>query len=234
MPKNKFDTFLNIEKKKNYFIELQSKLRQEEINYEIYPAEKDRFRALKFFEPEDTKLIILGQDPYYLAGQADGLAFSTRQNKCPRSLNNMLKELIKDYPNSIIETYSLESWAKQGILLINTTLSVRSKTPNSHSALGWDIFVKNLIKYVIGFNPKVLFGLWGKQAQDFVKEFIDLKLISRDQIIACSHPSPLSYSRSTNSFKDFNFYKKVNQKLTKPIDFSLRKENHDSNIKRIK
>ncbi|QBF34631.1 uracil-DNA glycosylase [Mycoplasmopsis phocirhinis] len=231
---NKFLTFLQNEKQKNYFIELEQKLKNEQQFYSIYPNDTLRYRALEFFEPEETKLIILGQDPYYLANQADGLAFSTQLNKCPRSLANMIKELLKDYPQSVVETYSLNSWAKQGVLLLNTVLSVREKQPNSHQNLGWSQFILNLIKFVYLNNQNTLIALWGNQALKFIQPLIEQQIIKPQNMIVCSHPSPLSYARGKVSFKDFNFYKKVNQRLTIPIDFSLRKDDNDYYIKRIK
>ncbi|MCT4469720.1 uracil-DNA glycosylase [Mycoplasma sp. HS2188] len=221
---NKFTEFLHKEQQKDYFIELKQKLKLEQEKYTIYPSDNDRYRALEFFEPEDAKLIILGQDPYHLPNQADGLAFSTKQNQCPRSLANMIKELLKDYPQAKIETFSLDSWAKQGVLLLNTVLSVREKEPNSHKYLGWEKFVLNLLQFVYESNSNVLIALWGNQALKFVQPLVDSGVINAKNMIVCSHPSPLSYSRGKVSFKDFNFYKKVNAKLLNPIDFSIRKE----------
>ncbi|WP_029609054.1 uracil-DNA glycosylase [Mycoplasma simbae] len=224
MAKNSFQDFIQSQHNLDYFKKLQSFIDQDEQKYNIYPLKQHRYRTLSFFEPIDTKLIIIGQDPYHLPHQADGLAFSTHLDTPPRSLSNIIKEVKKDYPECLIQTYSLDSWAKQGVLLINTVLSVREKQPNSHANMGWEIFVANLIEFIINIKKDIVFGIWGNSAYQFIKPFIDKGLINPEQIIYCSHPSPLAYARTNKSFKDFGFFKKVNQKLDQNIDFSLRKE----------
>lgn len=214
--KNKFDDFLKIEKEKEYFKEILNKIAIEEKNHVIVPKLSERFKALQFFEPEETRVIIIGQDPYYLENQADGLAFSTTLNKTPKSLFNMMIEIKKDYPDTIFETNSLDYWALQGVLLINSSLSVNLNYPNSHANFGWDKFVKNLIKYIISFNKKVVFGILGNNA----KKIIDSLVINWDNVVFSAHPSPLSYYRG---FKDSHFFKRINDKLDKKIDFSIRK-----------
>ncbi|MGV2393795.1 UNVERIFIED_CONTAM: hypothetical protein O8I53_13100 [Campylobacter lari] len=106
--KNKFFEFIKQESLKPYFKDLNNKINKEAKTNIIYPKKENIFECLKYFEPEETKLIILGQDPYFLKNQADGLAFSTNLDKCPRSLSNIIKEIKKDYPEAIVETYSLK------------------------------------------------------------------------------------------------------------------------------
>lgn len=222
--KNKFYDFLENESKQDYFKLILEKVDKSSKNSVIWPKKSNWFRALTFFEPNETRLIIIGQDPYHNPNQADGLAFSTRLQKCPKSLANIIKEVKKDYPNSIFETYSLDFWAKQGVLLINTVLTVEEFKANSHKDIGWQQFVFKLIEFIANINQNVIFGLWGKQSYQFIKPLIESSKISENQIIYTSHPSPLSYARTNQSFKDSNFFIKVNSKLTKSIDFSMRKE----------
>ncbi|UUD35145.1 uracil-DNA glycosylase [Mycoplasmopsis caviae] len=222
--KNSFKEFLKQEEVKEYYKELIGKIKVEEKKNNIFPPESLRFEALNYFEVEETKLIIIGQDPYYLKGQADGLAFSTQSDKCPKSLQNILKELKKDYPETIIETFSLKSWVKQGVLLINTCLSVNENSPLSHKNFGWEIFVINLIKQILSKNKNVIFGIWGNDAKKVLEIVQKDYKIDEKQIIITSHPSPLAYSKTSNSFKDSKFFKRVNSQLTNPINWDLRKD----------
>ncbi|WP_029513260.1 uracil-DNA glycosylase [Mycoplasmopsis primatum] len=217
--KNKFWDFIEHERNQEYFQNLMKKIEIEKQRHNVFPEDKNIFECLKYCEPEDLKLIIIGQDPYYLKDQADGLAFSTQNKQCPKSLQNILKELKKDYPNTIIETYSLKSWAKQGVLLLNSSLTVNENMPKSHSNFGWKIFVSNLLDYIIKLNNKVIFGIWGNDALALVKNKID-----NNRIIFTTHPSPLAYAKTNHSFKDSNFFIKVNNKLEEKINFDLRKE----------
>ncbi|WP_029905510.1 uracil-DNA glycosylase [Mycoplasmopsis opalescens] len=223
--KNSWKTFLDNETKKPYFTDLLEKIRLEENNKKVVPEKQNIFRAFNYFEIEETKVILLGQDPYHTNNFADGLAFSSQTNKCPKSLNNILKELKKDYPEVLIETFSLENWAKQGILLLNTCLTVNENQAFSHHNYGWEIFIDNLLQYVIQKNNNIIFVLWGKAA---LKVFENLPKELSHNIkgkIVTSHPSPLSYARGKSPFKNYSFFKKLNNMLDKPIDFSLRKEN---------
>ncbi|QSF13674.1 uracil-DNA glycosylase [Mycoplasma sp. Mirounga ES2805-ORL] len=222
--KNSFKWFLDEESQKYYFKKIVNKLDQlEQSGQTIYPKKKDRFRALDFFKPSETKLIIIGQDPYFLENQADGLAFSTRDSKCPRSLQNIIKEIKKDYPESVFETYQLDYWAKQGVLLLNAVLSVEANKVNSHIDLGWKEFIFNLLDFVLKHNSKVIFGLWGNNAKKLFEEFKTKFNYKNITYLLTSHPSPLSYSKTNRSFKDSMFFKKINEMLESEIDFSIRK-----------
>lgn len=223
--KNKFLCFIEQEKQKEYFKKLLKKIENESKTHNVFPQKENWFRCLKYFEPEEIKLIIIGQDPYFLKGQADGLAFSTELNVCPRSLNNIFKELKKDYEDIKIETYSLEQWARQGVLLINATLTVNENAAGSHRNFGWEIFLDNLLNFIFKNNPKVITGIWGNEAHEIMEPIIKkYNLKENERYIKTSHPSPLSYSRTNRSFKDSKFFKRVNNLLDKPIDFNLRKE----------
>ena len=215
--KNSFKKFLEQEQLKPYYFALMERINFEEQNHLILPKIENRFRALDFFEASETKVIILGQDPYYLENQADGLAFSSLLDRTPKSLANMRKEIQKDYPESVFETNRLDYWAKQKVLLLNTCLTVNLNLPNSHKNFGWEIFVHNLLNFIIQENPNVIFGVLGNNALEVVKKLN----VNPKQIIFAAHPSPLSYTRG---FKDSHFFKRINDMLEEKIDFSIRKE----------
>ncbi|WP_406614725.1 uracil-DNA glycosylase [Mycoplasma corogypsi] len=217
------DSFLNIlrrEGQKPYFEQILSNLKTCPNDLSIYPHQVDMFRAFEFFQVEQTKVIIIGQDPYHTEGVADGLAFSTRSNKTPPSLKNMFKELLKDYPKTKIETNSLVDWAKQGVLLLNTVLTVEQGKPNSHQKFGWQTFTRSVLDEVCYQNPNVILVLLGKKAQQFAK---GVKLDPHN-IIAIAHPSPFSYR---HGFENSSLFKLINQKLKKqgqqPIKWDLLK-----------
>jgi len=166
----------------------------------IFPKMDDIFRSLSFSAPKDINVVIVGQDPYHSYGQANGLAFSVNEGtKLPPSLKNIYKELGNDL--GIIESKNgnLESWAKQGVLLLNTILTVEESRPGSHQGIGWeeitDCFLKN-----IGNNGAVVFILWGAKAQD--KENVIVK--KNNLIIKSPHPSPLSAYRGFFNSKPFS------------------------------
>ena len=166
----------------------------------IFPKMDDIFRSLSFSAPKDINVVIVGQDPYHSYGQANGLAFSVNEGtKLPPSLKNIYKELGNDL--GIIESKNgnLESWAKQGVLLLNTILTVEESRPRSHQGIGWeeitDCFLKN-----IGNNGAVVFILWGAKAQD--KENVIVK--KNNLIIKSPHPSPLSAYKGFFNSKPFS------------------------------
>ncbi|MDD4028003.1 MAG: uracil-DNA glycosylase [Bacilli bacterium] len=203
---NDWDYILKDEFQKEYFIDLIIFLNNENKNKIIYPKKEDLFKALKMTSYKDTKILILGQDPYHGEGEANGLCFSVDNNiKNPPSLQNIFKELQSDL--NVIRTESdLTDWAKQGILLINTVLTVEKDKPFSHKNRGWETFTDEIIKKLNERKDPVIFVLWGNAARS-KKQYITNKT---HYIIESAHPSPLSYSRG---FKDSKPFSKVNNIL---------------------
>ena len=166
----------------------------------IFPKMDDIFRSLSFSAPKDINVVIVGQDPYHSYGQANGLAFSVNEGTTlPPSLKNIYKELKNDLGIKESENGNLESWAKQGVLLLNTILTVEESRPGSHQGIGWeeitDCFLNN-----IGNNGAVVFILWGAKAQD--KENVIVK--KNNLIIKSPHPSPLSAYKGFFNSKPFS------------------------------
>ena len=180
---------LSDEFNKNYFTELKQFLLEEKKQHAIYPRGSDIFNAFNFTPFEKIKVVILGQDPYHGNGQAHGLSFSVPDGvKKPPSLKNIFKELAEDLQIPIAKTGNLTSWAKQGVLLLNATLTVRSKKAGSHQKKGWEKFTDAIIKKISTEKEGVIFLLWGRFAQDKVK-LIDK---NKHQILTAPHPSPFS------------------------------------------
>ena len=180
---------LSDEFNKNYFIKLKQFLLEEKKQHTIYPRGSDIFNAFNFTPFEKIKVVILGQDPYHGNGQAHGLSFSVPDGvKKPPSLKNIFKELAEDLQIPIAETGNLTSWAKQGVLLLNATLTVRSKKAGSHQKKGWEKFTDAIIQKISTEKEGVIFLLWGRFAQDKVK-LIDK---NKHQILTAPHPSPFS------------------------------------------
>ena len=162
---------------------------EEKKQHTIYPRGSDIFNAFNFTPFEKIKVVILGQDPYHGNGQAHGLSFSVPDGvKKPPSLKNIFKELAEDLQIPIAETGNLTSWAKQGVLLLNATLTVRSKKAGSHQKKGWEKFTDAIIQKISTEKKGVIFLLWGRFAQDKVK-LIDK---NKHQILTAPHPSPFS------------------------------------------
>lgn len=178
----------------------------------IYPEDKDVFRAFDLCKIEDLKVIILGQDPYYNRGQANGLAFSVNSGvKLPGSLKNIFKELHDDLGLPIPTNGDLSSWARQGVLLLNSSLTVEEKKPNSHKDLPWGNFTDAIIKYLSDNYSGLVFVLWGNYAQK-KEALIDG---NKHLIIKSSHPSPLSARHSFFSSKPFSRINSYLKKLGK-------------------
>ncbi len=157
--------------------EIKKFLQAERKIKNIYPAGKDVFRAFDLCPYENTKVVIIGQDPYHSEGTADGLAFSTRQAKTPPSLQVIFKEIYKDlniqYMHNLtyeefFPTNNLEKWSQLGILLLNTVFTVEENKPNSHKDLGWDLVIKKVFEGLNRRKQQVVFLLWGKEAQKYV------------------------------------------------------------------
>lgn len=200
---------LKAEFEKPYFAELTEKVRNEYLQETVFPQETKLFRAFELVEPEDVRVVILGQDPYHTPGVADGLAFSTQStNKVPPSLQNIFKELraegfdTKDDPD-------LTRWATQGVLLLNASLSVRSGEANSHADYGWHQFTDAVIHAISEREKHVVFMLWGNYAKG-KQPLIDG---ARHLLLTGVHPSPLSAHRGffgSTHFRLANEYLKAN------------------------
>lgn len=201
-----YKIFFENEFKKDYFFHLDKLVEQAYLNNNVYPAYENIFKAFSYFDISKTKLLILGQDPYHVKNMADGLAFSTKLNICPKSLNNIFKEIESDF--GIKRTnYNLEDIAQQGVMLINTTLTVKENEAFSHKDYGWDIFVRNFLNFLSSNNKNVIYLLMGKNAYTFEDEISQYL-----EILKTSHPSPFSYHLSLKNSKTF---KKINDILDK-------------------
>ena len=199
---------LNEEFEKTYFQEIISFLdHQKKLGKTIFPEESLIFNAFNQTSFEDIHVVILGQDPYHGAKQAHGLSFSVPDGiKIPPSLKNIFKELGSDIGKEIPKTGNLIHWAKQGILLLNASLTVEENKPMSHSKIGWNLFTDAVIKKISQEKTNVIFILWGKFAQE--KE----KLIDPEKhfILKAAHPSPLS---AYNGFWGCKHFSKTNELL---------------------
>ena len=195
------------EMQKDYYQELQAFVQKRRAEVRVFPEEKNVFTALELTPFESVKVVILGQDPYHGFGQAHGLSFSVQKGTpLPPSLKNIYKELQEDIGGELPTEGDLSHWAKQGVLLLNTVLTVEEGNANSHKGMGWERLTNRLIESLNELNHPVIFILWGKPAQD--KE----KLITNPShvILKAPHPSPLSAYRGFFGSKPFS---KVNEML---------------------
>ena len=216
---NDWDEILKDEWKKDYYLNLRKNLIHEYKNYTIYPSMYDIFNALKKVPYKDVKVVILGQDPYHGQGQAHGFSFSVQKGvKTPPSLLNIYKEMHDDLGLYIPNNGNLIKWADQGVLLLNSTLTVRAHQANSHKDIGWSILTDNIIKLLNEREKPIVFLLWGKFAQS--KE--NLITNKRHLIIKSAHPSPFAAHRGFFGSKPFS---KTNDFLIKnnmsPIDWQI-------------
>jgi len=203
---NKWDSILSSEFKKDYFKELIKFLNEENKTKTIFPKSIDLFKALKLTDYDKVNVVILGQDPYHGEGEANGLCFSVNHGiQTPPSLQNIFKELKSDLNIDRSDT-DLSDWAKQGILLLNTVLTVEKDKAFSHRGKGWEIFTDKIIEKLNEKEEPVVFVLWGNAARR-KKELLTNK---RHMVVESAHPSPLSYSRG---FKDSKPFSKVNNLL---------------------
>ena len=217
---NSWDILLSEEYKKDYFKNLKDFVISEYKNKTIYPKISEIFKAFIETSYEDVKVVILGQDPYYGENEAEGLSFSVKIGIAkPPSLINIFTELKNDLGCNIPNHGSLVSWAKQGVLLLNSTLTVVKDTPKSHSNKGWEIFTDEVIKIINKKNKPVVFILWGSDARN-KKQLITNPI---HYIIESPHPSPLSAYRGFFGSKPFS---KTNNFLIKnginPIDWQIK------------
>lgn len=204
---NDWDDILKGEFEKEYYKNLREFLKKEYSTQEILPDMYDIFNALKYTSYKDTKVVIIGQDPYHGVGQAHGLAFSVKPGiQTPPSLQNIYKELQDEIGCFIPNNGYLVKWANQGVLLLNTALTVRAHNANSHKGVGWEIFTDNTIKYLSDREEAVIFLLWGANARS-KKKIIDTR---KHIVLEAPHPSPLSAYRG---FFGCGHFKKTNEIL---------------------
>lgn len=216
---NDWDKILSDEWSKPYYLKLRSFLKSEYSRYTVYPDMYDIFNALKYTSFSDTKVVIIGQDPYHEPGQAHGLCFSVREGvEPPPSLKNIFKELESDVGIKAPKSGELTKWAKQGVLLLNTVLTVRRGQANSHKGKGWEIFTDRIISELNAKTTPVVFLLWGANARkkaEIIDNPIHKKLIT-------VHPSPLS---AYGGFFGCRHFSKANEILKEnglePIDWQL-------------
>ena len=216
---NDWKELLEDEFSKDYYLSLRKFLVSEYNTKTIYPDKFDIFNALHFTPYKDVKVVILGQDPYHGPNQAHGLSFSVNPGlKIPPSLLNIYKELNSELGCYIPHNGYLKKWADQGVLLLNTSLTVRAGEANSHKNIGWEIFTDKIISLVNEKEDPVVFLLWGNNAIK-KKELITNK---KHLILSSVHPSPLSASRGFFGSKPFskinNFLISINKK---PIDWQI-------------
>lgn len=216
---NEWDSIIGEEFNKPYYKQLRAFLKSEYFSRKIYPDMHDIFNALKYTPYNNVKAVILGQDPYHGEGQAHGLCFSVKKGVTPPpSLVNIFKELNADLGIEIASHGELTDWAKNGVLLLNTALTVREGSPNSHRGKGWEIFTDAVISALNQRNEPIVFILWGANAKakaSLITNPIHLKLTA-------AHPSPLS---AYNGFFGCRHFSKANEFLIKngiePIDWRL-------------
>ncbi|QCI23738.1 uracil-DNA glycosylase [Buchnera aphidicola (Macrosiphoniella sanborni)] len=206
------------QEKKKYFIDIMRFLKKERLKKTIYPQQKDIFNAFILTHFNDIKVVILGQDPYFSKNQAHGLSFSVPKSyNIPPSLQNIYKELNSDFKKNVIFKHGcLESWANQGVFLLNTILTVESGKPKSHNSIGWNIFTDTVISKINQYRNSIIFLLWGTNAQK--KDIFINK--NKHYILRASHPSPLSAYRGFLGCKHFSLTNQIllnNRK--KPIDW---------------
>lgn len=209
---NDWDKLLKNEFEKEYYKKLRRFLVNEYETKTVYPDRYNIFEALTLTPYKDTKVAILGQDPYHGENQAHGLAFSVQKKvSIPPSLRNIYKELLEDLGCYIPNNGYLVPWAKQGVLLLNASLTVVANSANSHRNKGWEIFTDCIIQLLNKKETPIVFLLWGNNAKEKIKYITN----SKHLILTASHPSPLSASRGFFGCKHFSktniFLKKTGQ-----------------------
>jgi len=216
---NDWDAIIDRESALPYFTRLRAFVDGERRAHRVFPAQEDEFAALRITSRAGTKVVILGQDPYHGAGQANGLCFSVRDGvRIPPSLRNILTELRDDTGTSIPDSGDLSSWARQGVLLLNTTLTVREGSAGSHRGMGWETFTDAIISAVNEKNERTVFVLWGNHAR------AKRSLITNPVhfVVESAHPSPLS---ARNGFFGSRPFSRANEALVAagidPVDWAL-------------
>ncbi len=216
---NKWKEILKEEFEKDYFKKLSQFLDDEYSEKNIFPPRGEIFSALNLTDYNDVKVLITGQDPYHEPGQAHGLAFSVKPGiAVPPSLQNMYKELKSDLGCYIPNNGYLVKWAKQGVMMLNTVLTVREGAANSHKNKGWEFFTDKIIEKLNERDEPVIFLLWGANAKE------KLSIIKNPQhyVLTTTHPSPLSASRGFMGCRHFSKTNKILANLGKePIDWQI-------------
>jgi len=207
------------ESKKEYYIKLTEKVKNEYARYQVFPPKDQVFSAFQLTSLENVKVVIIGQDPYHNVGQAHGLCFSVQPGiEIPPSLQNIYQELHDDLGCYIPNNGTLTKWAKQGVLLLNTVLTVRAHQANSHRGMGWEQFTDSVIELVDKKDSPVVFLLWGAPAGQKAAMLHNPKHL----ILKAPHPSPLSAYRGFFGCKHFS---KTNEFLVQnglePIDWQI-------------
>ncbi len=216
---NEWDELLAEEFEKEYYLQLREFLKQEYRTCRVYPPMKDIFNALRYTSYSDVKIVILGQDPYHGEGQAHGMCFSVRPGvPMPPSLQNIFKELHDDIGIFTPQSGCLVPWAREGVLLMNTVLTVREGQPNSHKNKGWETLTDRVISLLGERETPIVFLLWGANA----RKKIDLITAPQHLILECAHPSPLSAHRG---FFGCQHFSQANQFLydhgIDPVDWNV-------------
>lgn len=224
---------LKDEFEKNYFKELENFLEKEYSERKIYPPCDKVFNLFNNIDYEEIKVVILGQDPYHGEGQGNGIAFSVNPGiKIPPSLRNIYKELEQEYketetPFTTLKNGDLTPWVKQGVFLLNATLTVREGEANSHAKSGWEFFTTEVIKKINEKETPVVFLLWG----DFARKKKEFITNSKHLVLESTHPSPFSANRG---FLGCNHFKMVNEFLEKnrmkPIDWRIKEDDEESSL----
>lgn len=215
----KWDEILKEEYQKDYFIKLLKTLQIEYKTKKIFPKKSEVFRALRLTDYDQIKIVILGQDPYHGEGEAEGLSFSVKDGiRKPPSLRNIFKELHDDLGYDEPKNGSLIKWAKEGVLLLNSMLTVEKDKPLSHKPLGWEQFTDEVIKKINEKETPVVFILWGAYARSKKKYITN----PNHYIIESAHPSPFSASYGFFGSRPFSRANKfLISKNIKPVDFKL-------------
>ena len=221
---NGWDKIIEQEQAKNYYKQMDFFLHSLPSD-RIFPPENMRFNAFLTCRPEDVKVVIIGQDPYHNIGQANGLAFSVNISKLPPSLKNIYAELAADLGITKPTTGDLGAWARQGVLLLNTSLTVEAHKAGSHSKIGWQKFTDAIISYLNSKYKNIVYVIWGAHAYE------KCKMINLEQncTIISSHPSPLSCYKSFGKyppFKGSHPFSKIDEYLMSagkmPIDWRIK------------
>ncbi|MFC7365695.1 MULTISPECIES: uracil-DNA glycosylase [Bhargavaea] len=198
---NSWQDVIGDEFSKPYYLELREFLKQEYAEREIYPPMNDIWTAFELTPYESVRVVILGQDPYHGPGQAHGLSFSVKKGiRKPPSLRNVFKELKEDIGCEIPDEGTLTGWAEQGVMLLNTVLTVRSGEAHSHRGEGWETLTDEVIRKLSARDEPIVFILWGRPAQE-KKKLIDME---RHAVIESPHPSPLSAKRGFFGSRPFS------------------------------